>query len=110
MKVVVQNGGNHALSRKLVEAALAKVAPNSLRPVSTVVILARQSKQPEAQFHSVSSALDITGPQDATHVPDFIRWIIIAALIARDFGHVPARISASALSTYEDEATRIMSE
>lgn len=111
MNVVVQNGCNHILSRRDVEAAL-KVLPNSwARGIGTVTLHQGKESMVYVTHHKKEGIIGLYCPSDHAGLSKAAAIMELFAAFAciKDRGELPARLSHSACEAYKSEATEILS-
>jgi len=95
MKVVVQNGANHALTRGVVEELVQHMPQTWKAALEQIVILASCGAKPTVAFHSKSKSLEICGPEDRKLLPQFVSELLISCSIIAEDGDMPGKISPS---------------
>jgi hypothetical protein len=94
MRVTVQNGNSHALSRAIVEKSLADVPTGWKHRVAEVLICAETSEEPIVSFHEKQRSLAVHGPT-GQGVTACLEEMLAALSIISERGDLPSRIGSS---------------
>jgi len=116
MKVVVQNGATHGLSRREIESIVPLLPVSWSRCVKRIVLCQGQTANVEISFHPKEHVLGLYWPVpvDAASKVEGLRELLLALSLAAERGEVPARISAAVraqhLASSEDLLKRCLSQ
>lgn len=94
MKVTVQNGANHALSRAIVERSLADIPSAWEDEVDEVLIRAETAKEPQVRFHHKKRSLEVCGPV-GNGVEACLEQMLTALSIISARGNLPRRLGSA---------------
>ena len=106
MKLVVQNGCRHILSRKDVESALLMLPPGWGTRVQKVVLYQGQESRVYVTFYAKEGALGLFCPEEhaGLNKAAALEELFLAFACIKDRGDLPERISESARESYRAEA------
>lgn len=95
MKVTIQNGAAHGLSRRDVEAAVALFPARWSRRVAQIVLYQAAVGRLEARFYPQGQALGLfwPAPPASASKTDGLMELLLALSIVDERGELPARLS-----------------
>ena len=110
MKVVVQNGCEHVLSRKDVEAVLSKLPVRLSRVVNTIALCQGDISGLEFSFHKKEKTLELFSLRSLEPIEKgkAIELLVAGLLCVDDRGEWPERLSVSKRGAYITEAKRLL--
>ena len=97
MKVTVQNGAAHGLSRREVEAIIPLFPPAWSTPVQQIVLYQGQGDDVSAAFYPEKHLLGLFWPVDVASVSKAagLEELLVALSVVAERGELPARLSKS---------------
>lgn len=97
MKVTVQNGATHGLSRRDVESIIPLFPRAWLVAVQQIVLYQGKGKDVSALYYPEKRLLGLFWPVDATNVSKAagLEELLVALSVVADRGELPARLSKS---------------
>lgn len=110
MKVVVQNGCDHVLSRKDVEAVMLKLPARLNRSVNTVGLSQGDENGIELSFHKKEMSLELFSPRNVESISkgEALALLVVGLLCVDDRGEWPERMSGSKMAAYMAEAKMLL--
>ena len=110
MKVIVQNGANHSLSRVVVERALAGVPHEWVKNVTQLIISAETSDFPVATFHENDCSISINGPRDTAALPAVLVELLSSLSVIAERGELPSRLGAQVRAEHVAAANAVLAK
>ena len=116
MKVVVQNGAAHGLSRRDVEAIVPLLPAAWSQHVKQVVLYQGQASVIETSFYPKAHVLGLFWPvpMEAASKAEGLRELLLAFSVSAERGELPARMPAALrerhLASLEDLLQRCLSQ
>jgi hypothetical protein len=97
MKVVVQNGAAHGLSRRDVEAVIPLFPSAWSTAVQQITLYQGREQKVSVSFYPKQQILGLFWPAEASSVPkaEALRELLLALSVVSDRGELPARLPAS---------------
>ena len=97
MKVVVQNGAAHGLTRREVEAVIPLFPSGWSKSVEQITLYQGQSESVSAVFYPKKRALGLFWPADVASVSkaEGLRELLVSLSVASERGELPTRLSPS---------------
>lgn len=106
MKVVVQNGSQHPITRKEMEAII-QVIPNSLKKrISSICLYHSESDEPDTTFFDKSKTLGFYGYANVSTLDrkiEALEELAFSLILLRDTGETPFKLSKSKISQLSPE-------
>lgn len=109
MKVTVQNGSNHALSREIVERVLADIPTAWKHRVDDVLIGAKTTPDPKVIFHEKGRSVSVYGPL-GKDVAACLEEMLTALSIISERGDLPLRIGSSLRAEHAQSAKAVLTK
>jgi hypothetical protein len=106
MKVVVQNGARHALSRRDVEAMIPTFPPDWERQVASIVLYQTNEDHPFASYHPKEKILGLHWPASSSSRLSksvAIEELCVALAAVAEMGHLPPRLSGQRRADYSEQ-------
>lgn len=106
MKVVIQNGVRHALSRSDVEAMLPTFPPDWERQVTSIVLYQTSEARPFALYHPKEKILGLYWPATSSSPLSksaAIEELCVAFAAVAEMGHLPPRLSGQRKADYSEQ-------
>lgn len=110
MKVTIQNGSNHGLSRAIVEKALIDIPRAWEQRVSEVVICATTSETPVVRFHRKERALSVEGPCGTASPVDALTEMLIVLSLISERGDLPSHVTNTARAEHLGAANAVLTK
>jgi len=112
MRVVVQNGCDHVLSRKDVETVIPKLPARLSRAVNTVGLCQGDENGIALSFHKKEMSLELFSPRNVELISKYeaLTLLIVGLLCVDDRGEWPERMSGSKMAAYMAEAKRLLND
>ena len=110
MKVTVQNGANHGLSRAEVEAMLHHLPGSWNRSVDAIVLYEHQEPEFRCRYYEKEKKLGLFWPSNDHNQPTKSKAVdemLIALSAIANRGSLPDRLSASLRSQYLADAATV---
>ncbi|MFZ2266818.1 MAG: hypothetical protein WAV95_04490 [Azonexus sp.] len=111
MKVIVQNGAVHALSRQEVEAMVRAFPKAWSHRVKSIVLYQGNELEARVSFHPKEQIIGLHGPSASTVSPQSkakaIEALLPALAIVAERGELPARLSPSLRSRLAEQTSEL---
>lgn len=110
MKVTVQNGANHGLSRANVEAMLRHFPWTWSRTVDAIVLYQHQQPDLLCQYYEKERILGLFWPSAEREHPtkvEAVEEMLVALSAIAERGSLPTRLSASLRQQYLDDVASV---
>ena len=110
MKVTVQNGASHGLSRRDVEAMLLLLPASWSSGVRQIVLYQGDTCQLKSVFYPKEKLLRVFWPMPAESASkaDGVRELLIALSVVTERGALPERLSPSLRQRHLDELVNVL--
>lgn len=111
MKVTVQNGATHGLSRQEVESMVPLFPPSWSKHVKHIVLYQGDGPEVTASFYPKEQILGLFWPDKAASAPktEGVRELLVALSVVKERGELPARLSASLRKRHQSEVAHVLS-
>jgi hypothetical protein len=111
MKVVVQNGSQHPITRKEMEDII-QVIPSSLtKGISSICLYHSESGDPDTTFFDKSKTLGFYGHANVSTLDNKIEALeelAFSLILLRDTGHIPFKLSKNKRSQLSPEVDMLL--
>lgn len=111
MKVIVQNGAHHGLSRHETEQVVQLFPAKWSRVVKSIVLYQGTDKEISVRFYSKSQVVGIFWPSKSAEQPtksEAVENLLIAVAIIAEHGALPQRMSKSLRSRTLNEIAELL--
>lgn len=92
LRVVIQNGAQHCLTRSVVESRLRAVPDIWAKHVERVTIRETVAPEPVVSFHPKEKSVAINGPESEIQLVRFIEALLVALSIIAEKGELPDKV------------------
>ena len=106
MRVVIQNGANHSMTRYVVQRAIQMMPKRSERFVSSITVLAEQTDAPIVMFHSKERSFAVSGPKNHADLPVFLEEVLISLSVIFELGKLPDSVKSSILAEHKQKVSQ----
>jgi hypothetical protein len=108
MKIIIQNGGNHALSRAVIERVLAECPSSWRSAVADLAICADTSDVPHVTYHGNQQSLSVKGPRNPTGLSAVLAEVLTSLSIIAERSELPSRLGAHARAEHAAAANVVL--
>lgn len=110
MKIVVQNGAQHGLARREVEAMIPLFPSSWCRVVESLVLCRGEEAGVQVSFHSKEKSLALYWPSssDGLSKVEAVEALLVALAVVSKTGEYPKRIGPSIRAAYADSVADLV--
>jgi hypothetical protein len=113
MKVVIQNGATHSLSRKQAEAIVALFPGSWLKAVDSLTLYQSDGEALHVKHYPKARAVGVFWPSSSHPQPtaaEAIRELLVALAIAVERGNLPPKVSKAMRARAEQEVATLLTQ
>ena len=111
MKVTVQNGSQHPVSRNEMEAIVQEIPTDLLKGIASVCMYKSDSGEPYVEFYEKEQILGFFGHASTSTVAcklEALEMLAFALIFLRDTNSIPSRISKAKRSSVQGEVSALV--
>ena len=113
MKVIVQNGATHTLSRKQAEAIVALFPASWIKSVDSLTLYQGNGESLHVEHYPKARTIGLFWPSSSHQQPtaaEVTQELLVALAIATERGHLPPKVSKSMRARVQQEVATLLTQ